>query len=174
MKIEVVAFLILAGFALQPETAQFELNWLLNQAKFRPILKAHLKEVREIKRAGCPVVSTITFSYRKDTLVVSLSAIANLVELQNDLPDSLATIAGEPVLLYDALGAHTRDQPKWFKTAKAFVGDNLCDNLTYLNLLKQPGLKEIPAPSCCLYHPPINVSFFYKGHLIKHTYKLTG
>lgn len=174
MKIEVVAFLMLSCFAHHLATAQPELDWLLNQAEFRPILKAHLKETRENKRDGCSIVSTITFSYRKDTLIVNLSAIASLTELQDDLPDSLITIAREPVLIYDGSVGHTRDQQKWFKTAKAFVGDNLCNNLTYLNLLKQPGPKEIPVPSCCLYHTPVNVSLFSKGHLIKHMYKLKG
>ena len=174
MKVGVIAFLLLAGFAYQPATAQPELDWLLNQAEFKPILKAHLKETRENKRVGCPIVSTITFSYRKDTLIVNLSAIASLSELQNDLPDSLIIIAREPVLIYNGSEVHNRDQQKWFKTVKAFVGDNVCDDVTYLDLLKEPGPKEIPVPSCCLYHPPINVSLFCKGYLIKHTYKLTG
>lgn len=97
-----VAFLLTAGSAYQSATGQPQLNWLLNQAEFEPIPKVHLKETRENKRTGCPSVSTITFSYRKDTRIVDLSVIASLSELQNDLPDSLITYAGKPVLIYSS------------------------------------------------------------------------
>lgn len=164
--------LLFIGFTYQLATAQAPLDWLIKQAHFKPILKAHLKEVT--RKGGPPLVSTITFSYKNDTLVVRLSAITTLSELEEDLPVSFTTIQHQPFLIYDGSEKRRQDETQWFETVKTFVGAHLCDDLTYRKLLAKPGPKELVVPCGWLYHPSFDQSLFWKGHLIRHTFRLTG
>lgn len=145
--------------------AQSEIDWLLTQADFKPMLKAHLKE---IGRANIPVVSVISISHKDDSLKVYLSSISYLSELEKDLPASFRTVEKRPFLIYDGTETLIDDSQKWFETVKAFVGENLCDDLTFRKLLEQPGPKEIRLPCSNLYHPAVDWFTFWKGHLVKH------
>ncbi|MBC3789332.1 hypothetical protein [Spirosoma utsteinense] len=166
MGLKVTILLLLVSFV--PQRADAQLDWLLKQVEFKPILKAHLKEVK--RKGGPPLVSTLTFSYKNDTLAVNLSSISLLSELEKDLPVSFTRIKNQPFLIFDGSEKLIHDKPERFETAKAFVGGNLCDDLTYRKLLAQPGSKEVPVPCGWLYHPSIDRSLFWKGRLVKHKY----
>ncbi|RAI77573.1 hypothetical protein [Spirosoma telluris] len=164
--LKVVICLILFGLSQKSLQAQSQLDWLMKQSDFRPILANHLKEAYNGYHAGFPNVSVVLFKPNGDSLTVYLDSYSYLIEAKDHLPASFTTISSQPFLIYDGSEVLIEDKNGWFEIVKAFVGKRLCDDLEYRELLKQPGPKELRVPCGIIYEPPIEKLIFKRGKLI--------
>ncbi len=144
--------------------AQSQLDWLLEQPKFETILKNHLHEVRG---SGYSTVSALLFKPNAGNLTVYLTAYTYLTEAKDHLPTSFSIVNSQPFLIYDGSELLISDKTGWFETVKTFIAGRLCDDLTYRELLKQPGPKELRVPCGFIYEPPIQKLIFKNRKLIK-------
>ena len=150
--------------AILPLKAQSQLDKLLENEDFKPILQEHLWEVRGL---GFPNTSAILFRPQKKGVIVYLTAYTFLTQAKAHLPASFSTVRGQPFLIYDGSERQIEDKQKWFETVRTFVGKHLCDDISYLELLKQPGPKEIRSPCSIMSDPPIEEFTFVRGKLKK-------
>ncbi|GAB2604733.1 hypothetical protein [Spirosoma areae] len=159
-------------FSQTPLKAQSQLDWLLKQSEFKPILVNHLKEIDEGRKGGFPIVSVLLFKPNADTLTIYLTSYGYLIEAKEHLPASFMTIENHPFLIYDGSELLIEDKQKWFERVRSFIGKQLCDDLEYRELLKQPGPKELRVPCGFIYDAPIEKLTFVGARLFKR--KLAG
>ncbi|GAB4000586.1 hypothetical protein GCM10028807_54030 [Spirosoma daeguense] len=160
----ILLYIIASWLAILPLKAQSQLDKLLENEDFKPILQEHLWEVRGLI---FPNTSAILFRPQKKGVIVYLTAYTFLTEAQKHLPASFSIVRGQPFLIYDGSEIKIEDKQKWFETVRAFIGARLCDDVTYHELLKQPGPKEIISPCNVLYDGSIEELTFVKGKLKK-------
>lgn len=154
------------GLSLKSTQAQNQLNWLMKNKDFTPVLARHLKEVNALSKAGTPNVSVILFKPSSDTLAVYLSVMSYLIEVKENIPASFTTVHNQPFLLYDGSEILIDDKQKWFEAVRTFVGKRLCDDLEYQELLKKPGPKELRVPCNYIYDATVEKLVFKMGKLI--------
>lgn len=137
----------------------------MKRPAFETILIDHLHEVRG---SGYSTVSALLLKPSGHQLTVYLTAYTVLSEVKDHLPTSFTTINSQPFLLYEGSELPIQDKKGWFETVKAFIAGRLCDDLTYRELLKKPGPKELIVPCGFIYEPPIQKLVFVGKKLKKH------
>jgi len=167
---KVITYLLFIGIGLFYKTvnAQSQLDWLWKRSDFKLLASHHLHEVNDVLRRGKVLsVSVALFRPNVDTMNVYLTSISHLSEAKEHLPASFTTIEGRPFLVYDGSELLIEDRQKWFSQVRDFIGVRLCNDLDYLEALKQPGPKELVVPCPFIYDASIEKLSFVAGKLIK-------
>ncbi|MBD2701129.1 hypothetical protein IC229_10820 [Spirosoma sp. BT702] len=144
--------------------AQSQIDMLLDNEDFKPVLQEHLWTVRGL---NFPNTSVILLQPQKNGLTAYLTVYTFLTEAQKHLPASFTTVQGQPFLIYDGSELKVEDKERWFETVRTFIGKHLCDDVEFFELLKKPGPKEIRSPCSVIYDAPIEQLTFVKGKLKK-------
>jgi len=162
--LKAILFSIIIWTSQSSLQAQDRLSWLMKQPAFKPILAEHLQQV---KRSGFSTVSAVVFKPKADSTTIYLSSYVYLIEVKDHLPNSFTMVNDQPFLVYESSEPPRKDTTAWFQQVRTFIGNRLCDDLEYRELLKQPGPKVLTVPCSILYDGPIEKLIFVKDKLVK-------
>ncbi|MGF7215785.1 hypothetical protein GGR92_001925 [Spirosoma lacussanchae] len=163
---KVSLFVLLLGVS-SASYAQGQLRHLLNHPAVKPMLTERIQEMDRHRKGGNSTVSVILLKPEANGISLYLTAYNLLVEVQEHLPASFTTFEGHPFLIYDGTEHFITDKQAWFETVRAFIGNQLCDDLAFREQLKRPGSKEISGACGYIYDAPIDKLFFSEGVLVK-------
>lgn len=147
--------------------AQSTLQGLRKNADFKPILQSYIREIKKSETKGWTPVSALTIRSDTSGVVIYLTSIALLSELEKHLPATYEFVKGRPFIIYDGSERLISDPLSWFGELKSKIGCRLCNNLTYLEEYKKPGPKEVKIPCSFFYDPLIERFTFRKGRLVE-------